>query len=97
MKAVDVKNNSLLSTCNVAVQIVDTNDNDPIFEKPNYNFSVTENSCDNTVVGAINVSLTNEIKGHIACFQRTHNYMHFMHFVFIMLIVINFNSYFTEI
>lgn len=58
VKAVDAKNKSLLSTCNVTLNIVDTNDNDPEFEKQEYNFSVIENSCHGTKVGSINVSFT---------------------------------------
>lgn len=61
VKAVDAKNNYILSTCSVTVNIVDTNDNGPIFEQPGYDFNVTENNCNNTIFGSINVSLTNDI------------------------------------
>ncbi|XP_065923614.1 protocadherin alpha-3-like [Magallana gigas] len=54
LKAEDRQNRSLYSICDVHIEIVDTNDNDPKFNSKDYEFYVLENSCDGTFVGIIN-------------------------------------------
>lgn len=53
LKAEDTQNRSLHSLCDVHIEIVDTNDNDPKFISEDYKFYVLENSCYNTSVGII--------------------------------------------
>lgn len=44
----------LTSTAEIIVDIVNANDNEPIFSLPEYRFTVAENSPKGTVIGKIN-------------------------------------------
>lgn len=44
---------ALSSTLNVSIKIMDINDNNPIFEKKHYSFSIKENTPVDTVIGSV--------------------------------------------
>lgn len=71
----------LTATAEIIVDIINTNDNDPIFNLPEYQMNVLENSPKGTVVGKVEASDNDD--GMCVC--RFFYYLVLYYFIFINL------------
>lgn len=65
----------LTSTAEIIVDIVNANDNEPVFSSTEYRFSVAENSSKGTYIGKIDAKDGDDGKFDFISYEHTHTFI----------------------